>query len=1358
MVYSFAQANGYVVIERGGDYRVLATTNLVNGLPQVHSYTELATGMNYTDGSGQLTEAQEQIVLQPDGSAAATQGRHQVHFPGDIYEGVLQLTLPDGRHLTSRPLGLSYDDGSNTLFLATLTNAVGELAGSNQVIYPNAFSGLKADLRYTYTRAGFEQDVILRQQPPTPETLGLNPDTARLQVLTEFFSPPEPAIQANSLPAQTGLALADQGLDFGTMQMGAGRTFLLGRHAPETGVAVAKHWIEIHGRQFLVEEVPVNAIADGLANLPMTALNGKTGSAPLFSVGQRNLPPQRPAKPGAQPMLLAQARPSAPGYVLDYQILNPSLTNYVFNGDTTYYLSGNVSLAGTNTFEGGTVIKYAVNKSLAFASGAKAVFNTGPYLPAIFTAEDDNTVGEVVSGSTGTPSGFYAINALSFSSSTTQLVSGVRFLYANTAIAVAHTPLNLWNAQFVNCYYGVNATGGTVNQVNNALFWNVAAEFSLANNDGTSLSANQSTFYAAYKLAEVTTTDSTNILNPQLRSQPLMAPPHGAYVYLTNCILASVTNDANVTAAGYNGFFQASMFGDSPVTNNFYPFQTVGAGNAYLANGVSYFNYGTPSLAPALLLDLATKTTYPPLIESFQTNISDTTLPPQATRDIDTPDLGYHYDPVDYLTENYSMSGATLSLAGGVVIACYDDIGIELQDGSAINSVGSPALPNWLVHYLSVQEQPVFCGIYSNYFEAQNCSAINGGGVPANGMFQFTKFARPAGYGWHFYDRDNYSYGSLLVQDCELWSGYNDFSGTNNVATTVENSLFARSAIFADDTLATNYSVAFSNNLCWHLTNGTSYVFFYRAANSLWTLFNNDFDGCAITVVGTSTVNGCNAYLNCGGLDGRLYPTNSFDIVRTNSLAYQTGPLGGFCQPTNSPLIDAGSTTATGAGLDSYTVLTNQTPDSSTVDIGYHYFILTPPTAYNATYSPCPNTPMLVTLSGYSPNNSYLIYRVLTYPAHGTLSGTAANLTYTPYSCYEGPDSFTFKVNDGFLDSAPATITLTTGDAVHTYYEPNPVLTCRNTPISITLVAYDDCGEDSSTFSYAVLANPTNGVLSGTMPNLTYAPSNANFTGVDSFTYKASTVCGNAVTNTVTITVAGAPAVIPAPIRSGFDQNIFFQNDDASTNVPSIPLTINFYGAIFSSLYVNENGNITFNAPFDSSVGSICYNPSTSIAETAADYGLNIIAPFWGDVDTRGQCSAPVTYGTNTVSGHIAFGVNWAYVGYYSEQVNKLNAFQLILIDRSDVAVGDFDLEFNYDQIQWESGAASGGPNGLGGDAARVGFASPNNSGFEFNGSGVVGALLDTNAVTGLITNSFNSSALGRYVFQFRNGFPLGHP
>ena len=71
---------------------------------------------------------------------------------------------------------------------------------------------------------------------------------------------------------------------------------------------------------------------------------------------------------------------------------------------------------------------------------------------------------------------------------------------------------------------------------------------------------------------------------------------------------------------------------------------------------------------------------------------------------------------------------------------------------------------------------------------------------------------------------------------------------------------------------------------------------------------------------------------------GTLSPPPVHSIFTGSSLAYQTGPLGNFYQPTNSPLVDIGSTNANLVGLSYYTTSTNEMIESSSlVDIGYHY-------------------------------------------------------------------------------------------------------------------------------------------------------------------------------------------------------------------------------------------------------------------------------------------------------------------------------------------------------------------------------------------------------------------------------------
>ena len=86
-----------------------------------------------------------------------------------------------------------------------------------------------------------------------------------------------------------------------------------------------------------------------------------------------------------------------------------------------------------------------------------------------------------------------------------------------------------------------------------------------------------------------------------------------------------------------NGFYCAQPFGVGSITNTFYPFQTVGAGSAYLTNGCAFFNAGATNIDPTLLSQLQLKTTYPPIVQSNVTISVNTTLGPTAQRDSDTP-------------------------------------------------------------------------------------------------------------------------------------------------------------------------------------------------------------------------------------------------------------------------------------------------------------------------------------------------------------------------------------------------------------------------------------------------------------------------------------------------------------------------------------------------------------------------------------------------------------------------------------------------------------------------------------------------------------------------------------------------
>ncbi|MGI9066294.1 MAG: tandem-95 repeat protein [Pyrinomonadaceae bacterium] len=85
----------------------------------------------------------------------------------------------------------------------------------------------------------------------------------------------------------------------------------------------------------------------------------------------------------------------------------------------------------------------------------------------------------------------------------------------------------------------------------------------------------------------------------------------------------------------------------------------------------------------------------------------------------------------------------------------------------------------------------------------------------------------------------------------------------------------------------------------------------------------------------------------------------------------------------------------------------------------------TAPLAQNQSVNTNEDTPRNITLGATDADGNFLYYSVVSGPLHGTLSGTAPNLTYTPTANYNGPDSFTFKANDGFVDSNTASVSIT---------------------------------------------------------------------------------------------------------------------------------------------------------------------------------------------------------------------------------------------------------------------------------------------------------------------------------------------
>lgn len=207
-----------------------------------------------------------------------------------------------------------------------------------------------------------------------------------------------------------------------------------------------------------------------------------------------------------------------------------------------------------------------------------------------------------------------------------------------------------------------------------------------------------------------------------------------------------------------------------------------------------------------------------------------------------------------------------------------------------------------------------------------------------------------------------------------------------------------------------------------------------------------------------------------------------------------------------------------------------------------------------------------------------------------------------------------------------------------------------------------------------------------------------------------------------------------------FTGNTLAANDDGSTGLVDMGFQINFFGRNFSQLFVNNNGNVTFD-----------HTLSTFTPFSLLSTSTPMLAPFFADVDTNNPVSGLTQYGQATLGGHNVFGVNWINVGYFPSAADKTNSFQLIVTDRHDTGAGNFDFQYNYNNVSWETGDASNGSGGLGGFSARAGWSNGVDHSYELAGSAVNGALLD-GGVNSLTGHKLNSGEAGQYNFQVRNG------
>ncbi|MSO19388.1 MAG: hypothetical protein EXQ56_02840 [Acidobacteria bacterium] len=108
-------------------------------------------------------------------------------------------------------------------------------------------------------------------------------------------------------------------------------------------------------------------------------------------------------------------------------------------------------------------------------------------------------------------------------------------------------------------------------------------------------------------------------------------------------------------------------------------------------------------------------------------------------------------------------------------------------------------------------------------------------------------------------------------------------------------------------------------------------------------------------------------------------------------------------------------------------------------------------------------------------------------------------------------------------------------------------------------------------------------------------------------------------TGLLAIATLAAPQASAQAVRTnaGFRANSHFRTDDSSVDsAQPLGFPLNFFGSQHSSVFVNNNGNVTFGSTLTA------FSP-----EGLSSVTVPMIAPFWADVDTNSSLSEVVRFG-----------------------------------------------------------------------------------------------------------------------------------
>ncbi len=293
-----------------------------------------------------------------------------------------------------------------------------------------------------------------------------------------------------------------------------------------------------------------------------------------------------------------------------------------------------------------------------------------------------------------------------------------------------------------------------------------------------------------------------------------------------------------------------------------------------------------------------------------------------------------------------------------------------------------------------------------------------------------------------------------------------------------------------------------------------------------------------------------------------------------------------------------------------------------------------PPTATGSSLTTPEDQAVSGSVTAAGDNGLPIIYLVQQDVANGILfmeTGTG-HFTYTPRQNYAGTDSFTFLARNDNGDSNLATVAITITAVNDPPTAQNAALTVsEDTPANGQLQAQDT---DNDSLSYAIVTPPAKGTLTTlntATGAFTYTP-DANATGTDSFTFRASDGQATSNTATVAITISGAndpPVAQNAAITVSEDTATNGQLQAQDPEGSSLTYTV-AAGPIRGSLTIQNSGAFTYTPNADVS-GSDSFTFQVSDGQATSNIAtVSITISPVNDVPVAANGSLTAPYGQTT--------------------------------------------------------------------------------------------------------------------------------